>query len=154
MVWLVIAFPSIAVIGGLSLLALSISIDDGVVVDDYYKRGKEINRDLRRDKKAAELGLRGMSIYTPEQDRLDITLASTTGAALAEFVQLDLYHATRGQMDVSQQLKRSESGYYSVKLQRKLARGPWNVQLGTDDWRIHGRLHIPNTLTSALQPQF
>lgn len=155
LVWMVIVIPGFAVVGGLSLLAVSIYIDDGVIVDDYYKRGKEINRVLVRDKKAVELGLRGMSIYSPEQSRLDITLASSTGAALPQTVQINLYHGTRGQMDVSLLLQQQgNTGHYQATLTTQLASGPWNVQLGTDDWRIHGRLHMPNVKTAVLQPEF
>ena len=154
-VWMVIFIPGFAVVGGLSLLAVSIAIDDGVVVDDYYKKGKEINRVLVRDKKAVELGMRGMSIYSPEKGRLDITLASSTGASLPQTVKLDLYHGTRGGMDVSLSLQQqTDTGHYQTTLATQLAAGPWNVQLSTDDWRIHGRLHMPNVKTAVLQPEF
>ena len=84
LVWLVIAFPAIAVVGGISLLILSINIDTGVVVDDYYKKGKEINMVLTRDKKAIELGIRGVSVYSSEQQRFSVTLASTEGENLQD----------------------------------------------------------------------
>ena len=74
-VWLVILFPASAVIGGMITISLAISSDDGLVVDDYYKRGLEINRTLERDKAAARhgiqatLGFNVTSIYPPKSQR-------------------------------------------------------------------------------------
>jgi hypothetical protein len=155
LVWLVIFFPATAVVGGISLLIVSINIDDGVVVDDYYKRGKEINLVLTRDRKAQELGIRGVSVYSAENKRFSATLASTKGISFQGMdVRLDLYHATRGGMDISAPLPLTdETGLYQTVLDRELAQGPWNVQIGNDDWRIHGRIHIPNDYTSPMTPQ-
>ena len=46
-VWLMIALPASAVVGGIITIYLAVSTSDGLVVDDYYKRGKAINLDLR-----------------------------------------------------------------------------------------------------------
>lgn len=154
LVWLVIAFPAIAVIGGLSLLVFSISIDDGVVVDDYYKKGKEINRVLTRDRKAAELGIQGVSVYATDSNKFSVTLASSSGSDLDDKnIQLDLMHATRGGMDVRLPLISTGNGLYQVTLKTSLAKGPWHVQVSTEDWRIHGRIHMPDSYTSPLSAQ-
>ena len=154
LVWMVIAFPSIAVVGGISLLILSINIDDGVVDDDYYKRGKEINRVLVRDRKAAELGIHGVSVYAADSKRFSVTLASNEGSDFDDNdIQLKLLHATRGGMDISTPLDKSETGLYQVVLQQQLALGPWYVQIGNENWRIHGRIHIPDRYTSPVSPQ-
>lgn len=154
LVWLVIAFPAISVIGGISLLIFSISIDDGVVVDDYYKRGKEINQVLTRDRKAIEMGIRGVSIYAADNNQITITLASSKGTDLGSHtIHLDLMHATRGGMDVSKPLIKTGEGLYQVTLDKNLALGPWHVQISTQDWRIHGRIHIPDNFTSPLSAQ-
>ena len=49
-VWLMISFPLAAVIGGMITIYLAVLTSDGLVVDDYYKRGKAINVDLARDR--------------------------------------------------------------------------------------------------------
>ncbi len=38
-----------AVIGGMTSLYLAVTTSDGLVVDDYYTRGKAINMDLARE---------------------------------------------------------------------------------------------------------
>ena len=43
-VWLVIFFPVLAIVAGFYTLKLAIESDDGLVEDDYYKQGIEINR--------------------------------------------------------------------------------------------------------------
>jgi hypothetical protein len=57
-VWLIIAIPLTAVIVGMITIYLAVSTSDGLVVDDYYKRGKAINVDLARDRAAARYELR------------------------------------------------------------------------------------------------
>ena len=55
--WLVLGIPVVAVLTGMIMLSLSIRGFDGLVVDDYYKRGKEINRTLERDQAAVDQAL-------------------------------------------------------------------------------------------------
>ena len=57
LVWMLIAIPLSAVIMGVVMITLAIQSYSGLVVDDYYKKGKQINRVLARDKFAYELGL-------------------------------------------------------------------------------------------------
>ena len=45
-VWLLIALPASAVLGGMVTIWIAVDSDDGLVVDDYYKRGLEINKKL------------------------------------------------------------------------------------------------------------
>jgi uncharacterized protein len=59
MVWFIIAIPLTSVFTGFTMLYLAESTKDGMVVDDYYRKGKEINMLLARDQAAARYGLRG-----------------------------------------------------------------------------------------------
>ena len=59
MVWLIIMIPFSAVIMGGVLLTLAVSSDDGLVTDDYYKKGLQINRTLERDALAASYEIAG-----------------------------------------------------------------------------------------------
>jgi hypothetical protein len=154
LVWLVISFPAAAVIGGISLLILSLNIDTGLVVDDYYKRGKEINQVLTRDKKAIELGIRGVSVYSSDKQKFSITIASDKGDIFNDQgIVLDLMHATRGGMDIQQAMDAAGPGLYQTDLPHHLAKGPWIVQVSTEEWRIQGRIQIPGSYTSPLSAQ-
>ena len=75
LVWLVIAFPLAAVIGGFATLYLAIRSWDGLVVDDYYKKGLEINKVLARDELAQQSG------YTASVAVDDATVTVRLGSA-------------------------------------------------------------------------
>ena len=54
--WLLMSGPAIVVVAGFYTAYLAVRTDDGVVADDYYKRGLEVNQELRRGQAAAALG--------------------------------------------------------------------------------------------------
>ena len=56
-VWMLILIPFSAVVVGMIMLTLAIKSDTGLVVDDYYKKGKQINQVLARDLAASTMGL-------------------------------------------------------------------------------------------------
>ncbi len=154
MVWLVVGIPGTAVIVGLSLLTLSLNIDLGLVSDDYYKRGKAINVDLSKDKRAHELGFRGMLNYNINEKKLAVTLASTTGVELPQQIKLDIMHATLGEKDIEIDLNSQGSGLYQATLKNSLPVGPWEVRLSSKEWRIHGRIKTPDNLNTSLLPLY
>ena len=67
-VWLIIFFPLLAVVGGIITFILAINSNDGLVVDDYYKQGLEINRTLERDQNAANYELDADIQFMPEMN--------------------------------------------------------------------------------------
>ena len=64
--WLLMLGPFAVVVAGFVTMWISFTGADALVVDDYYKQGKAINQDLRRDRVAATLGLGGQyaAMYT------------------------------------------------------------------------------------------
>ena len=52
--WLLIAAPAASIVMGLVLWALAVSTDDGLVANDYYKRGLAINQKLKHVPAIAE----------------------------------------------------------------------------------------------------
>jgi hypothetical protein len=150
-VWLLIAFPLTAVIAGFITLGLAISSDDGVVEDDYYLRGKEINRVLARDQAAATRGLQGRVELDDAQHQLLIRLTARAQATIPDNVELKFLHATRSGIDRILILARQPDGSYRAPLP-ELAPGHWNVQLAAQDWRLVGSLRIPNDRGLDLRP--
>ena len=55
--WLLMAGPAIVIVAGVYTGYLAFTRQDALVVGDYYKQGKAINQDLRRDRAATALGL-------------------------------------------------------------------------------------------------
>ena len=82
-VWLLIAFPATAVIVGFTLLGLAIYSDDGMVEDDYYRKGKEINRVLARDQAAAKHGLESTLAFDTAKRGAASTANCTPGRKVA-----------------------------------------------------------------------
>jgi hypothetical protein len=150
-VWLIVSFPLIAVIAGFFTLYLAIQSKDGLVVDDYYQKGKEINMSLARDRAAARHGLRaGIALDTAKQTVV-VQLSVTRGQPLPEMLNLRWLHATRAGFDRKQLLTRSSDGRYRSAFP-ELTPGHWYVQIEAQDWRLQGSLRIPGEVHLDLFP--
>jgi hypothetical protein len=97
-VWLMIALPMSAVIGGIITIYLAIVSSDGLVVDDYYKRGKAINLDLARDEAAAHYGIEASLALELDGGAVSLELNAINGA-WPDSVRLSLLHPTRAGYD-------------------------------------------------------
>lgn len=150
-VWLLIALPLAAVVGSFVSLGLAISTDDGLVEDDYYRRGKEINRVLARDRAAAQLGLEGTVELDAARHELKLNLDAREDMNLPEQIEVRFLHATRAGLDKDVILPRVSGAAYRAPLP-ELAPGHWNVQLAAQDWRLVGSLAVPGEHRLDLRP--
>ncbi len=149
MVWLVIMIPFSAVVMGGVLLTLAVSSDDGLVTDDYYKKGLQINRSLERDALAASYEIAGEIMLGAPGEMVEVSLAGNAQFQAPEIVHLRLYHATRSGLDRDLQLRRVAAGRY-VASGPRLEPGAWHVQLDADGWRLKARLSasdVPQRVT-------
>lgn len=151
LVWFLISFPLTAVIAGFFTLYLAILSKDGLVVDDYYQKGKEINRSLERDQAAARHGLRAVVQHDAATRQVIVQLSVRQGARLPDKLELHWLHATRDGFDQNQWLVRSSDGRYRTTFP-ELAPGHWYVQLEAQDWRLQGSLRIPGEVHLELVP--
>lgn len=157
--WLVFAIPALSVVSGIAMLFLSQVNNDGMVVDDYYRRGLAIDRDLDRDLRAAELGLRAQ-FQLAAVGNSSVTL-HTGSWRPADQLQLKLVHPTRPGLDEELTLVRSgaggarHSGSVAVDYVGPgmvLAEGAWHLELAAAGWRLRGRLRVPGDGTVLLEP--
>jgi len=143
-VWMLIFIPFTAVIMGAIMISLAIESETGLVVDDYYKKGKQINRVLARDQAAAKMGLSAVINLASESGTIRIQLDANSSLITNETVKLGLYHATRAGMDQNLILQpvgiRSYEANYA-----ELGKGRWHLQLETDTWRLTGSLYVPGS---------
>ncbi|MCC6202189.1 MAG: FixH family protein [Gammaproteobacteria bacterium] len=140
-VWLVLGLPAAVVIGCAITMVIAWRTFDGVVVDDYYRRGLEINQDLVRDRRAAELGLDAVVAFAPDSGlTISITAADTT--PLPDTLQVRLLHATRSGQDQALLLPWTEAGRYRAPAP-ELASGRWYLHIEAADWRLRNTLSIP-----------
>lgn len=136
--WLMIAPPLAAVIAGIVILLIALSTDDGLVVDDYYRQGKEINRVLARDQAATARAVAAEVNLDHARRRLTLTLEAVAPPRL----HVTLWHATRAGLDRRFDLERGNDDTYRGALP-PLVPGRWHVQLEADDWRLIGALRVP-----------
>lgn len=139
LVWLVIAFPLAAVVGGVWTAWLAIRSDDGLVADDYYRQGLEINRNLSRDARAAALGL-GLTI-DHEGSALVLRLSGRRPDQPLAQARVFLRHATRSALDRSWAANAGADGVFRLPVP-DLAQGRWLLHVEAEDWRLVGSLTV------------
>lgn len=150
-VWLLISLPLSAVVAGFYTLYLAIVSDDGLVADDYYKRGKEINRVLKRDEAAATLRLSANTQFDYDLGKIVVNLKKQPDYQAPAQLSLRLLHATRAGFDQALVLQRLPNGNY-FGLYKSLVPGHWHLQLETSDWRLTGQMSIPAENAATLAP--
>lgn len=127
--WLLLSGPAIVVVAALFTAWLALRSDDGVVAEDYYKRGLLINRDLEKTSRAAHIGIVG-TVTRGGMLRVRVLGASGAPAEL----RLKLAHPTRAGLDHVVVLVRDGSGEYRGVLPELLP-GRWLTSVETDGWR-------------------
>ncbi len=141
-VWMVIAFPAAAVLAGIVTIYLAVVSDDGLVVDDYYKHGLEINRLLDREREAVHAGLAMDVVLAADTGAMLITLAAKPGFVYPPEIHGLLAHATRAGLDQTLRLLRvGDTMYRATDI--VLPPGQWYVDIGTRDWRLTQRISSP-----------
>lgn len=149
--WLLISLPMTAVIAGMVTIYLAVSTSDGLVVDDYYKRGKAINVDLARDAAAARHELRADIDLDMRNNHVQLLLQGNI-EPLPETLTLSLLHPTQAGYDQLLSLQHAGDGVYSGAID-EVGRGNWYLQLETVEWRLSGSMQMPHTGKIVLLPQ-
>ena len=150
MVWLAISIPLSAVVYGIFFLTVSITSFDGMVVDDYYKVGKQINRELKRDKAAQAHGLRAQ--LSVDGETLVVFIASNPDYSPTPALEISFFYSTRADIDKETFVEQTSPGIYKGPMP-KLETGRWNVQIASDDWRLLGSLRAPEETKVIISPQ-
>src|SRR5258708_19361903 len=155
--WLLMAGPGIVVVASFVSAWLAVHSDDGVVADDYYKRGLSINQKLERVDRASALQL-AATVDVAADGEVGVTLdsPSTDPDARPPLVPLSFAHSTRAGQDRSAELVRGPGGPYAGHL-GPVAPGRWLVTVETATWRlpaaeVTGTLHDVR-LAAAAGPQ-
>jgi len=149
MVWLVIAIPLSSVIYGIFFLIVSITSFDGMVVDDYYKKGKQINRELKRDKAALAHGLTAQVMI--ENRTVTVFILANQGYTPPPALEIRFLYSTRADIDKEIFVEQVSPGIYKGSL-AELETGRWNVQIASDDWRLMGSMRMPDERKVVIKP--
>lgn len=134
--WFLMIGPLSVMIGTGVAVYLGAQTPDAVVVADYYKQGKAINQDLRRDRAATELGLIFVASHDAGAGRLSGRLDSHGQPMLAPF-RIRLAHPTQPGKDLVLEALPDAHGRFSAVLP-KLEATHWQVVVegAGHDWRL------------------
>jgi len=136
------AGPGLVVVASFITLWLAIVSADGLVTEDYYKKGLAINRTLARSDKARLLGIEAGLRLTLSSVSLRLS-AKEPGFVPPAKVRVTISHPTRAGLDQSQALT-LQDGIYRGPF-RLPAAGHWLVQVEDDagTWRVLGNVVLP-----------
>lgn len=133
--WLLFAGPALAVVAGFVTLWLAVASDDGVIADDYYRRGLLINRELERTRRAEAMQL-GAVLDVAVDGALRLHLVGVQSGAMGPPVlRVRFAHATRAGFDRTATLSRAPDGRYAASI-APLPPGRWLITVETDEWRL------------------
>ena len=130
--WLLMLGPAVVVVAGFVTLLVAFRTDDGLVADDYYKRGLAINQTLDRSARGADLGLAATVDIAGD----GAVVAAVRGRGpLPPIVRLRLIHPTRAGLDQAVELALGPEGRYAGRIE-PLPHGRRLVVIDTPDWKL------------------
>ena len=159
LVWMMFAIPFSAVIMGVVMIWLAIDTDDGLVADDYYKLGLEINRVIKRDKKAGELGLSAVIEFDNSTRVIRIAFDKGLLETFPKSLPLHLQHATRENSDITVLLDHGIGNQYIGHVKQAISEGIWYFEISSKgradaDWKLNARSHVRSNNVIHLQSSF
>jgi len=153
--WILAAGPFIVIIAGIYTAWLAVKSNDGLVTDDYYRKGLAVNQTIARSEQAARIGLvAGVRITG---DTVSVRLqASDKNFTIPPTLALTITHPTRAGLDQFRMLVRNGEVFSSEV--RLPAAGHWLVLLEDErrTWRLLGNIVLPangETLIGSLAQQ-
>jgi hypothetical protein len=148
--WLLMSGPLVVIVAGFVTMWISFSGADALVVDDYYKQGKAINQDLRRDRMASNLRLLFSLRYDAASGNL---VGGVKGLTNQLPLTLLLVHPTVPQKDKRMVVTPDSEGQFSLTLPM-LERAHWQVQIedAARSWRLQGDWSWPQQNKIDISP--
>jgi hypothetical protein len=133
--WGIMAAPFAAIVMGVVMVTLASRSNDGLVADDYYKRGLAINQTLDRYERARVIGVQATASFNADRTRVRLSVPEAKDDALT----LRFVHPTRAGLDQTVRLERSAGGLYEGAMASP-ALGHWHLTLedANGTWRITG----------------
>ena len=138
--WILFGLPLLSVVVGIMFLITAIRTNDGVVTDDYYKKGKAINKELRRDMRACEMGLAAHLMLGTDQRTLRLITSSKVKLPLTIFLRMA--HPSQEDFDQHVEMSQTVPNLYQGMLHPLPVRAHhWYLVLEdqTKQWRLQGK---------------
>ena len=149
--WFLISLPASVVVASIVTIILAISKPYAVVVDDYYKEGLAINRDLSRQQLAETLDIKAKLQFNDGAFRLQLKMPDSLKA---DKLLLRFTHPTLSNRDQQIMPTLVAPGVYQAGI-KPLSKGFWNVTLlsTTSNWEIHERILVSDKTVSYILRQ-
>lgn len=146
--WFLIALPGSVVVASIATIIIASHKPDSIVIDDYYKAGLAINRDLSREQLAARLDI-GSTLQINRDNNSIRIIIDASEHTRPKTLHLKLMHPTLPDKDQFIILEQTDSNTYNGKT-NTISNGSWNVLLepGTPSWRIQRRIQVDNINSS------
>jgi len=141
--WLLMLGPFIVVLAGFYTAYLAVVSNDGLVTDDYYKKGLVVNQTIARNERAQALGIVA-GLHITEGEELSVRLqVSEPGYALPQKLHVALSHPTRAGLDQEAFVERDGEVYRGRM--RLPGSGHWLVLIEDEqsNWRVLGNVVLP-----------
>ena len=146
--WFLILLPATVVVASLYTMYLASSGADDLVVDDYYKDGLAINRQLEKKQRGEALGVSADLAFSDE-----LVTVQVTGPVDVAELDLLLSHPLEADRDFSVELTRTGPGEYRGALAAAVApRWHWTLESpGPGAWRLDGSVASRDIGNAAIE---
>jgi len=157
LVWMLIAIPFSAVVMGVVVITLAITTDDGLVADDYYKKGLTINRKLEKEERAEALQLAAIIDVDVDTGFVRVIFNKGMMPEYPSQIHFALKHATKQQNDISIVLQKGIGNNYVGSIVNGVQQGVWHIELSDEGdqtaakWRLARRINLKSATTISLQ---
>lgn len=134
--WFLIILPGTVVVAALGTVYIASRHADDLVVDDYYKDGLAINRQLEKQRTASELGI--SAAVSVLERRLQVRLSNDE---FSDRLELRLSHPLEADRDFVVDLARLAPAMYGAELPSAVEPNwHWILTDPAGRWRLDGSL--------------
>lgn len=158
--WFLMSGPIIVVIAAFVTLYLASSGSSDLVSDDYYKDGKHINMDVKRNKAAKERNIRARVLISPDHTAIKAFIDGRLDKNVP--LKLLFMHPVKKEFDQVILLQPASAGStangqteFTGKLEQALPPAKhWYIRLedGRNVWKIESKWIVKRGLAIQLQP--
>lgn len=145
--WLLMSGPAIVIVAGLFTAWLAVTTNDGLVTEDYYKKGLAVHQTVARSDQATHWGV--VAGIRVSDDRINVRIeANAADFVMPPTLAITISHPTRAGLDQSRILIRGKdrvgADSYSGTVRLPVA-GHWLLTIEDEKktWRLLGNVILP-----------
>lgn len=140
--WFLMAGPAIVIVAGSLTAWLAVASSDGLVTDDYYRKGLAAGQTVAQSRRATELGIRAGMRLTEAGVSIRLE-GKSADMPIPSALHVTLSHPTRAGIDQKSLLRRAGELY--VGELHLPTSGHWLVLIEDEEksWRLMGSVMLP-----------